>query len=79
MPADPDGLRSSVKGLISRSVDEVQVGSSLASKTAEKLDALLNLVRHSANSMKHISGANVDQATAIAEVTAAIKLMDERT
>ena len=68
-----------VKALIGQSVDEVKAGSSLVERAADKLGSMLDLVRQSAGSMGTIAKASADQATAIAEITTAIKQMDEMT
>jgi methyl-accepting chemotaxis protein len=68
-----------VKALIGQSVDEVKVGSSLVDRASQKLGTMLDLVRQSAGSMGAIAKASADQATAIAEITTAIKQMDEMT
>ncbi|WP_421761086.1 methyl-accepting chemotaxis protein [Devosia sp.] len=66
-----------VKVLIQQSADEVRSGSMLVDQAAAKLDQMLMLVRESAGAMAGIARDSGDQATAIAEVTGAVRQMDE--
>ncbi len=70
---------SEIKTLISESGDEVKKGSALVDSAALKLNAMLALVRDSAASMQGIALASGGQASAIAEVTVAVRQMDEMT
>ena len=66
-----------VKVLIQQSADEVRAGSTLVDQAAAKLDQMLTLVKESAGAMAGIARDSGDQANAIAEVTGAVRQMDE--
>jgi methyl-accepting chemotaxis protein len=73
------GASSEVKALIEQSADEVKGGTSLVSEAAQKLNSMLDGVRESALLVKAIASASQEQSGGIAEVTTAIRQMDEIT
>ncbi|SEQ27856.1 methyl-accepting chemotaxis protein [Devosia sp. YR412] len=70
---------SDVKALIEQSATEVRGGSRLVSNAAEQLAAMLNAVNENASLMQAIAQASKDQASAIDEVTIAVRTLDEMT
>jgi len=70
---------SEIKTLIEQSAYEVSSGTSLVSEAAMKLNSMLDGVRESAALVKAIASASQEQAGGIAEVTTAIRQMDEIT
>jgi methyl-accepting chemotaxis protein len=70
---------SEVKGLIEQSGMEVASGSKLVADAAQKLTAMLEAARASSELMDGIARESRDQASAIDEVTAAVRQMDEMT
>ncbi len=70
---------SDVKVLIEQSASEVQGGSKLVADATAKLNAILVAVEENSTLMQAISGASRAQASAIDEVTIAIRQMDEMT
>lgn len=68
-----------VKSLIQQSSDEVQKGSSLVDEAASKLSAMLDMVRRNAEVMSEIANGSQEQSTAIGEVSAAVRQLDEMT
>jgi len=70
---------SEVKALIEQSATEVSGGSKLVAEATTKLASMLEGVRDSANLTDGIAQATRDQSDAIAEVTTAIRQMDEMT
>jgi methyl-accepting chemotaxis protein len=70
---------SEVKVLIEQSGTEVGSGTKLVAQAAAKLTAILEAVRENSNLMGAVSGATRGQASAIAEINAAIRSMDEIT
>ena len=70
---------SEVKVLIEQSGTEVSGGSKLVAQAAAKLTAILAAVRENSDLMGAVSGATRGQASAIAEINAAIRSMDEIT
>ena len=70
---------SEVKTLIEQSGEEVAGGTKLVSVAAEKLDAMLEAVRTNAQQMEQIAKDSQEQASAIGEVTTAVRQMDEMT
>ena len=70
---------SEVKALIEQSGEEVSGGTKLVSVAAEKLDAMLEAVRVNAQQMESIAKESQEQASAIEEVTIAVRQMDEMT
>ena len=70
---------SDVKLLIEQSAQEVAGGSRLVSDAAGKLAAMLAAVRDNHRAMDAIASASREQASAIAEVTVAVRQMDEMT
>ena len=70
---------SEVKTLIEQSGEEVAGGTKLVAVAAEKLDAMLEAVRINAQQMEQIAKESQEQASAIGEVTTAVRQMDEMT
>ncbi|WP_421762222.1 methyl-accepting chemotaxis protein [Devosia sp.] len=70
---------SEVKALIEQSAVEVSGGSRLASDAASKLALVLDGIRQSAASLTEIARDSRAQAGAIAEVSTAVRTMDEMT
>lgn len=68
-----------VKALIERSSQEVGGGTKLVSTAADRLADVLSAMRENATLIDAIAVASGDQADAIAEVTTAIRVMDEMT
>jgi methyl-accepting chemotaxis protein len=73
------GASSDVKLLIERSGQAVATGTRLVSAAAEKLDAVVGRVGESSSFMDEIAAAGQEQASAIAEVSTAMRHMDEMT
>jgi methyl-accepting chemotaxis protein len=73
------GASSDVKILIERSGQAVATGTRLVSAAAEKLDAVVGRVGESTGFMDEIAAAGREQASAIAEVSTAMRHMDEMT
>jgi methyl-accepting chemotaxis protein len=70
---------SDVKALIEQSANEVRSGSKLVSNASEQLSAMLSSVNENAELMQAISRASREQASAIDEVTVAVRTLDEMT
>ena len=70
---------SEVKALIEQSAGEVTAGSRLVSDAAAKLSAMLDAIRHNTGSLEAIAHDSREQASAIEEVSAAVRTMDEMT
>jgi methyl-accepting chemotaxis protein len=70
---------SEIKGLIEQSVGEVSGGSRLVADAAQKLAAMLLAARSSNELMESIARDSREQASAIEEVTTAVRQMDEMT
>ena len=70
---------SEVKTLIEQSASEVDVGSTLVAQAAEKLVAMLGAARDNMGLMEGIARESHEQASAIEEVTVAVRQMDEMT
>ena len=70
---------SEVKILIDQSTNEVTDGSKLVAEATQKLVLMLDGVKESASLIVAISSAGQEQSRAIAEVTTAIRQMDEMT
>ncbi len=70
---------SEVKVLIEQSGSEVKGGSKLVAEAAAKLEAMLVAARSSNELMDSIARASQEQASAIEEVNAAVRQMDEMT
>jgi len=70
---------SDVKVLIEQSGAEVSGGSRLVLEAASKLEAMLAAARSSNDAMDAIARASREQASAIEEVNAAVRQMDEMT
>jgi methyl-accepting chemotaxis protein len=68
-----------VKVLVEQSASEVKTGSRLVSDAAAKLDAMVTAARASNDLMTGIARDSREQATAIGEVTTAVRAMDEMT
>ncbi|HHY48795.1 MAG TPA: HAMP domain-containing protein [Alphaproteobacteria bacterium] len=68
-----------VKQLIEQSTQEVSGGTKLVANAASKLEAILQAVQENRHLMRAISEASREQSSAIGEVTAAIRQMDEMT
>jgi methyl-accepting chemotaxis protein len=70
---------SEVKTLIEASAREVQTGSALVAKAAQKLADILSGAQHSSGLIDSIAQANGEQSGALEEVTIAVRQMDEMT
>jgi methyl-accepting chemotaxis protein len=70
---------SEVKALIEQSGAEVTSGSRLVADAAQKLNAMLEAARSSNELMSGIARDSREQASAIEEVTTAVRQMDEMT
>jgi len=70
---------SEVKMLIEQSATEVTSGSRLVSLAADKLQAILTTVEENNELMKAVAVASAEQTGAIAEVSTAVRSMDEMT
>jgi methyl-accepting chemotaxis protein len=70
---------SEVKVLIQQSALEVQGGSKLVADAARKLQAMVTAARSSNELMDGIARENREQASAIEEVSSAVRQMDEMT
>ena len=70
---------SEVKGLIEQSGTEVTGGSRLVAEAAQKLVQMLEAARESSALIEGIATASRDQASAIEEVTSAVRALDEMT
>ena len=70
---------SEIKGLIEQSVGEVSGGSRLVADAAQKLAAMLQAARSSNELMDGIARDSREQASAIDEVSTAVRQMDEMT
>lgn len=70
---------SEVKALIEQSAGEVGSGSKLVSEAAGKLEAMLHAARDNNDLLVSIASDSRDQASAIEEVTGAMRTMDEMT
>ncbi|MFD2647970.1 methyl-accepting chemotaxis protein [Devosia albogilva] len=68
-----------VKQLIEQSAQEVNGGTRLVSLAAEKLQAILQTVEENNELMKAVASASGEQTAAIAEVSTAVRQMDEMT
>ena len=73
------GASSEVKQLIQQSGEEVLSGSKLVDEAANKLGTMLELVKRNTEVMAGIARSSHDQATAIAEVSGAVRQLDEMT
>ena len=73
------GASSEVKALIEQSTNEVAGGTRLVAEASQRLDSMLSGVRESAGLVESIAAASREQANGIAEVTTAIRQMDEMT
>ncbi len=70
---------SEVKGLIEQSGSEVTGGSRLVAEAAQKLLLMLETARESSALIDGIATASRDQASAIEEVSSAVRTLDEMT
>jgi methyl-accepting chemotaxis protein len=70
---------SEVKGLIEQSGSEVTGGSKLVAEAAQKLVAMLEAAKESSGLIEGIATASRAQASAIEEVTQAVRTLDEMT
>jgi len=70
---------SEVKALIEQSSTDVRGGSRLVAEAATRLEAMLGKARMSSELMDAIARASREQASAIEEVDAAVRAMDEMT
>jgi methyl-accepting chemotaxis protein len=70
---------SEIKGLIDASGQEVKVGSLLVAEAADKLVAMLGAARLSNELMEKIARESRDQASAIEQLSSAVRQMDEMT
>ena len=68
-----------VKVLIEQSGDEVSGGTKLVASAAEKLSSMLEAVKTNAVQMEEMARESREQASAIDEVTVAVRQMDEMT
>ncbi|MEO6014901.1 MAG: methyl-accepting chemotaxis protein [Devosia sp.] len=73
------GASSEVKALIDQSGSEVAIGSKLVAEAASKLDAMLGAAKQNRELLSSIAHDNREQAAAIAEVTVAVRTLDEMT
>ena len=73
------GAAKEIKQLISASVDSVNAGSVLADKVGEATRKIALTIQQSARLMNHISVASSEQSKGIAEISSAVKQMDEAT
>ncbi|WP_086471834.1 methyl-accepting chemotaxis protein [Devosia lucknowensis] len=73
------GASSEVKALIEASADEVKGGSQLVSSAATQLRDMLGAVTENAGLMQSIAKASKAQASAIEEVSVAVRTLDEMT
>ena len=70
---------SDVKALIRQSADEVNAGTKLVAEAAGKLEKMLQAARSNTSLMEGIARDSNEQASAIEEVTVAVRQMDEMT
>ena len=70
---------SDVKVLIQQSGEEVRKGSRLVEDAAGKLSSMMEMVGRNAQVMSEIASGSKEQSTAISEVTAAVRQLDEMT
>jgi methyl-accepting chemotaxis protein len=70
---------SEVKALIDQSGTEVAIGSKLVAEAATKLTAMLGAAQKNRDLLIGIAAASSEQASSIAEVTAAVRQLDEMT
>jgi methyl-accepting chemotaxis protein len=70
---------SEVKALIEQSSTEVSSGGRLVAEATEKLSSMLGGVKESARLIQGIAQASQEQSSAIAQVTTAVRQMDEMT
>jgi methyl-accepting chemotaxis protein len=70
---------SEVKALIEQSANEVSTGSKLVADAADRLSAMLEGVKENTDLINGIAQASQEQSNAIAEVTTAVRQMDEMT
>jgi methyl-accepting chemotaxis protein len=70
---------SDVKGLIEQSGSEVQTGSRLVAEAVAKLGAILEAARSSSQLMEAIARESGEQASAIEQVGASVRTLDEMT
>jgi methyl-accepting chemotaxis protein len=70
---------SDVKVLIQQSGEEVRKGSRLVEDAAGKLSSMMEMVGRNAQVMSEIASGSEEQSTAIGEVTAAVRQLDEMT
>ncbi len=73
------GASSEVKVLIEQSANDVKDGSRLVADAAGKLTSMLSSARENTELMNAIASASAEQSNAIAEVTTAVRQMDEMT
>jgi methyl-accepting chemotaxis protein len=73
------GASSEVKALIEQSALEVKTGSRLVADAAGKLDAMVAAVRANVGLINDIAGRASEQASAIEDVNASMRRMDEMT
>ncbi|WP_417309966.1 methyl-accepting chemotaxis protein [Devosia sp.] len=70
---------SDVKALIEKSGGEVEDGSRLVASAAEKLERIIEAVRSNTTLIADIAQASVGQSATIAEISVAVRQMDEMT
>ncbi|MEO5804898.1 methyl-accepting chemotaxis protein [Devosia sp.] len=70
---------SDVKALIEQSANEVKSGSKLVSDAAAQLSTMLEAINQNGALMQGIAKASREQASAIDEVSSAVRVMDEMT
>lgn len=68
-----------VKALVQQSADEVRNGSKLVSDAAKRLGSMLEAVNQNSALVEGIASASQEQASSIAEMVTAIRLLDEMT
>ena len=73
------GASAEVKALIEQSADEVRSGSKLVGDAAGKLKSMLEAARGNLGLLESIANDSREQASAIEEVTTAVRTMDEMT
>jgi methyl-accepting chemotaxis protein len=73
------GASRDIKALIEESGREVSEGTKMVTRTAERLDTMVKALRTNAELIEQIARANQQQASAIGEVEATMRQMDEMT
>ncbi|MBV8617999.1 MAG: MCP four helix bundle domain-containing protein [Curvibacter sp.] len=68
-----------IKGLIGRSVDEVEAGSTLADQVGQTIESVVSQVRHVTTLVGEISAASHEQTAGIGQINDAIGRLDTNT